>query len=173
MGKIVFVLGGARSGKSSYALNLAKGYGGKKPAFIATCEGRDKEMRQRIRLHRKTRPGHWRTFEETTYVATLLKKIGNEFDIILLDCVTLLLSNLLSENFSEKKIEKEIDAILSVLRKIKSRAILVANEVGLGIVPQNELGRKFRDIAGRTNQIIAEKSDEVFFIIAGIPRRIK
>ena len=92
MGKITLILGGARSGKSSYALNLAKKY--KKVAFIATCQGLDKEMRERIRLHKESRPKHWKTFEEPKELVKLIGKLNNSFDCILIDCLTLLVSNL-------------------------------------------------------------------------------
>ncbi len=172
MGKITFILGGARSGKSSYALELAKKYK-KRIAFIATCQPLDKEMRQRIQLHRKRRPLNWQTFEEAQKVSGLLKKIGNKFEIVLIDCLTLLLSNLLLKNFKEVSIENEIKEILSMLKKNQAKSIIVSNEVGLGIVPKNKLARDFRDIAGKMNQIVAQEADEVFFLVSGIPRRIK
>lgn len=171
MGKIIFILGGARSGKSTYALELAKKY--KKVAFIATCQGLDKEMKERIALHRKVRPGHWQTFEETKDINSLLQKIGNAFDCIIIDCLTLLVSNLILEERSQKIIENRINEMVACLKKNKGRAIVISNEVGLGIVPENKLARHFRDIAGKVNQTVARESDEVFFMVSGIPMRIK
>lgn len=173
MGKIIFILGGARSGKSHYATKLAKGKGVKKLAFIATCQPLDLEMKRRILLHKKTRPASWQTFEEPLKVSGLLEKIGNKFEWILIDCLTLLVSNLLLKDFKKEMIEDEIDKVLSLLKKFKAKSIIVSNEVGLGIVPKNRLARDFRDIAGRINQKVAEKSNEVFFMVSGIPWRIK
>jgi len=171
MGKMTLILGGARSGKSTYALNLAKKY--KKVAFIATCQGLDKEMRERIRLHKESRPKHWETFEEPKDLAKLLGKINNSFDCILIDCLTLLISNLVLAGENQKAVIKNIEDLLFVLREKKARIILVSNEVGLGLVPQNKLGRDFRDIVGRANQLVANKADEVFFTVSGILLKIK
>lgn len=170
MSKIIFIIGGARSGKSRHALKLANG---KKIAFIATCQPLDKEMKKRIALHKKARPLNWQTFEEFHDIPALLKKIGNKFDVILIDCLTLLITNLLLKKYNSGEIENEIKKILSVLKTIKAKSIIVSNELGLGIVPRNKLAREFRDIAGRVNQIAASGSDQVFFMIAGIPLKIK
>ena len=172
MAKIIFILGGARSGKSSYAIALAK-KGRRKTAFIATCQALDKEMRGRIMLHQKTRPKDWHTFEEAYNVSGLVNKIGVKFEIIIIDCITLLVSNLMLKGLSADAIQKEISSILAALNKSKARVIIVSNEVGLGIVPRNKLARNFRDLAGQVNQIIASKADEVFFMAAGIPLKIK
>lgn len=172
MGKITFILGGARSGKSYFAVNLAKKKG-RKVAFIATSLAKDLEMKKRIELHRKIRPAHWRTFEEPKGISLLLKEIGSKFEVMIIDCLILLVSNLLLEGHNINEIEDEINKILICLKKIKAKSIIVSNEVGLGIVPQNKLARDFRDIAGRINQIVAEKSSEVFFLVSGIPWRIK
>jgi adenosylcobinamide kinase/adenosylcobinamide-phosphate guanylyltransferase len=171
MSKITFILGGARSGKSTHALELAKKY--KQVAFIATCQALDIEMEQRIGLHRKNRPQHWKTFEEEKDIALALKKTGNKFDCIIIDCLTLLISNLLLSGSSENLIEDKINKTIPIIRKLKGKVIIVSNEVGLGIVPNTRLGRDFRDIAGKINQIVAKNSDEVFFMISGIPWRIK
>jgi len=171
MGKITLILGGARSGKSTYALRLAKKYN--KVAFIATCQGLDKEMRQRIKKHKVSRPGNWATFEKDKDIVSALESIGNDFDCIVIDCLTLWVCNLLLSQNKEEKIAREIIAMLARLKVMKARAILVSNEVGLGLVPANKLGRKFRDIAGRVNQLAAQGADEVFFTISGIPVKIK
>lgn len=170
MSKIIFILGGARSGKSTYALCLAKKY--RKTAFIATCQPLDKEMRERIRLHKEARPKHWKTFEEPLDVGPLLEKIGNEFDCIVIDCLTLLVSNLILGGYKEEGIFEKIKAMLASLKKKKARVIMVSNEVGLGLVPANKLGRDFRDAAGKVNQIIAKEANEVFFIISGMPLKL-
>lgn len=172
MGKIIFILGGARSGKSTHAIELAK-KDKVRVAFIATCQVLDKEMALRIKFHKKTRPGNWQTFEEPYNVSGLLNKITTKFEVILLDCLTLFVSNLLLKGLKEDAITKEVNNILFFLNKSKAKTIIVSNEVGLGIVPNTKLGRGFRDIAGRINQAIARKSNEVFFMISGIPWRIK
>ena len=171
MNKITLILGGARSGKSSYALSLAKRY--KKVAFIATCQGKDKEMRQRIKLHKESRPQHWETFEEPRELTKLLGKMDNSFDCIIIDCLTLLVSNLILAAQSQKQIIDKIQGLLLILNEKKARIILVSNEVGLGLVPINKLGREFRDIAGRVNQLVAKNANEVFFTVSGIPLKIK
>ena len=171
MKKMTLILGGARSGKSTYALSLAKKY--RKVAFIATCQGLDKEMRERIKLHKEGRPKHWTTFEEPKDLAKLLGKMNDSFDCILIDCLTLFVSNLILAGDKQEQVLKKIEKLLFVLDKKKSKVILVSNEVGLGLVPANKLGREFRDIAGRVNQIIANKADEVFFTVSGITLKIK
>jgi len=172
MAKITFILGGARSGKSSYALKLAREYGGK-VAFIATCQPLDAEMKKRIGLHKKSRPTQWQTFEEPKDAASLLKKIGAKFDSIIIDCLTLLICNLMMDNQGEAAVEKKLKDMLNTLDKIKAQAIIVSNEVGLGLVPANKLGREFRDIAGKANQIVASKANKVLFMVAGLPMIIK
>lgn len=172
MGNITFILGGARSGKSRFAIKLAKERA-KRVAFIASCQPKDLEMNKRIMLHKKARPVHWQTFEEPQDILPLLKKIGDKFELILMDCLTLFISNLLLKNFKEAAIEDEVNQILSMLKKIKAKSIIISNEVGLGIVPDNKLARDFRDIAGRINQLVAAKSDEVIFMAAGIPLKLK
>ncbi len=171
MNKITLILGGVRSGKSSYALNLAKKH--RKVAFIATCQGLDKEMCVRIKLHKETRPKHWQTFEEPKDLAKLIGKLSNSFDCILIDCLTLLVSNLVLAGDKQEQVFKKIKELLFVLSKKKAKIILVSNEVGLGLVPANKLGRDFRDIAGKVNQLVAKNADEVFFTVSGIALKIK
>ena len=172
MGKITFILGGARSGKSTYAFKLAKKYG-RKVAFIATGEPRDLEMKRRIELHKKIRPQHWQTFEEAKDIIKTLEAVGNKFECIIIDCLTLLVSNLILAGYSQELIEDKINKMVANLKKKEGKAIIVSNEVGLGIVPANKLARNFRDIAGTINQIVAYASDEVFFMVSGMPIKIK
>jgi adenosylcobinamide kinase/adenosylcobinamide-phosphate guanylyltransferase len=167
MSKITFIMGGARSGKSQLAIKMAKD--GRKVAFIATCQPLDKEMEKRITIHKKTRPPYWHVFEEPEDVDLLLKKISDRFDVIVVDCLTILISNLLLKGLKEKDIGKKIKRMMNV----RADVIIVSNEVGLGIVPDNELARDFRDIAGKMNQIVAEEADEVFFMVSGLPMKIK
>jgi len=171
MGKIILILGGARSGKSTHAVSLAKKH--KKVAFVATCQPLDKEMKERIRLHKEARPENWKTFEEPRDLNSLLIKMGDTFDCILIDCLTLLVSNLVLAGYKKKDITEKIEAMLATLKKKKAMVIMVSNEVGLGLVPANKLGRDFRDIAGKVNQIAAKEANKVFFIVSGIPLEIK
>ncbi|MEK6714532.1 MAG: bifunctional adenosylcobinamide kinase/adenosylcobinamide-phosphate guanylyltransferase [Candidatus Omnitrophota bacterium] len=172
MGKLTLILGGARSGKSTFALKLAKAYK-QKVAFIATAEPLDNEMRARIALHKKTRPRGWKTFEEPCNPVPLIKKIAKSFDCLLIDCLTLLVSKLSLGGLSQKTIAKRAKEIVAAAKSSKANAIIISNEVGMGIVPENKLARDFRDIAGKVNQIMARGADEVFFVASGIPMKIK
>lgn len=172
MGKIIFILGGSRSGKSTYAITRAQKRKGK-VAFIATCRPLDKEMRQRIQAHKTARPPHWDTFEEPFNLVSPLKKIGPRVSTVVIDCLTLYLSNLLLREDDEAAIEKNIDGILKRLKSARYTSFIVSNEVGLGIVPPNRLGRRFRDIAGKIHQKIAQHADEVVFMVSGLPAKLK
>lgn len=173
MGEIVFVLGGTRSGKSSFAQKLTQNENNK-TAYIATCPlSDDIEMQERIDLHQKNRPSKWETFVETQNLTSLIEKIDKTFDTIIIDCLTLYVSNLLMQEETFECIENNAQNFLSALKKASFKTIIVSNEVGLGIVPESSLGRKFRDIAGKVNQITAEKADNVYFVISGIPTKIK
>jgi adenosylcobinamide kinase/adenosylcobinamide-phosphate guanylyltransferase len=168
--KIIFITGGVRSGKSSFALKEAEKFKGKK-AYIATAQALDEEMEQRIEKHKLSRGREWTTFEEPIKIAELIKKIDGEYDIILLDCLTLWLSNAIHKDL---ELESEVKKIIDALNELKHSTIyIVSNEVGMGIVPENKLARKFRDMAGILNQKIAEISDEVYVLVAGIPLQIK
>lgn len=172
MNNITFILGGARSGKSSYAIGLVNSLD-KKVAFIATCRPLDKEMKLRIELHKKKRPGHWKTFEEPKDLQGLLNRLGTEFDIVIIDCLTLFISNLLSEGLTDGEMEGAMDGILKILEEAEYKSVIISNEVGLGIVPANRLARRFRDLAGKINQNVARNAGEVIFMISGIPVKIK
>ncbi|MDP2938852.1 MAG: bifunctional adenosylcobinamide kinase/adenosylcobinamide-phosphate guanylyltransferase [Candidatus Omnitrophota bacterium] len=172
MGKITFILGGARSGKSSYAIELAKSLD-KKVAFIATGIPFDREMKERIQMHKKRRPSYWRIFEEPKGVPLLLKKIGSTYNVIIVDCLTLFISNLLLECLTDNAIENKVKKILKVLKSTKCKSILVSNEVGLGIVPDNNLGRRFRDLVGKINQQVASSADEIILMVSGVPLILK
>ncbi len=174
MGKITFIVGGARSGKSTQAVKLAKATN-KRVAFIATCLPGDKDMSKRVVLHKRSRPSSWPVFEEPKDIASLikLKKIGSKFDIIIIDCLTLFVSNLLLEGFKGSIVEERINKMLKTLKSIEAKSIIVSNEVGLGVHPRTRLGRKFRDLAGRVNQIVASKSDKVLFMVSGLPLKLK
>lgn len=168
--RIVFVTGGARSGKSSFALAEAlKVAGGK--AFIATAEATDKEMEERIKRHRRDRGNGWKTFEEPVEIARLIKEIDGRYPAVVVDCLTLWLANVMMCGLDG---EKETGRLVTALRALKKTSVfIVSNEVGLGIVPENELARRFRDMAGRLNQRVASVADEVYVTFSGIPVRIK
>ncbi len=177
MGKIIFILGGARSGKSTFALNLAKKMS-KEVLYLATAQAKDKEMAERIKIHRKNRPAGWRTVEEPVKISEVLSKPVKE-KVIIIDCLTLYVSNLLIEKRktykqSEIKIISNITTLMEIIKNFKKHNfIIVSNEVGLGIVPDNPLARYFRDMAGMVNQIVAKNSHEVYFMASGIALKIK
>ena len=172
MKKIVFLTGSVRSGKSNFALKLTE-KAGKKVSFIATCAPKDKEMKRRIKLHRKERPKSWETIEEYSDLSRAVKNISKGTDVVIIDCITLLISNLMMLNKTQEDILGSIDKFLKAIRKRKISAVIVSNEVGWGIVPVNKLARDYRDIAGKVNQIMAKESDEAYVMISGIPLKLK
>jgi adenosylcobinamide kinase/adenosylcobinamide-phosphate guanylyltransferase len=168
MGKLIFILGGARAGKSSFALELAQ-KSGRKVTFIATATPIDSEMRERIKNHRNARPKNWKTIEVTN---GLDKKINQEKNkVILIDCLTIYTSYLI--DLPETKILDHIKKIIKAIKESGSDVILVSNEVGCGIHPETKLGRDYRDILGRVNQMFALAADEFYVMFAGIPINIK
>ena len=172
MATVRFILGGARSGKSTYALTRAREYG-ERVAFIATAEAHDEEMRLRIDRHIKERPGSWQTFEEPLYPADCARKIGDGFDVLIVDCLTLLVSNMMGEGLTDEQALTHVQELLQALAECPVPSIVVSNEVGLGIVPDNALARRFRDLAGRINQMAAARADEVVFMVSGLPMILK
>ena len=193
MKQFILILGGARSGKSSYAVELAKKLsakgeisppaspakrgersgGKKKTVFIATAAASDSEMKKRIELHKKARPRQWKLIEEGKDISLILPKLKGKYEVVLIDCLGLLISNLLAGNLGDKKIEMRIKKLINTILKLKVTTILVSNEVGMGIVPLSPLARRFRDLAGLSNQMLAKNADKVIFMQAGIPRIIK
>lgn len=169
MGKIIFITGGARSGKSSFALKEALKIKGTK-AYIATALALDEEMKERIERHKKDRGDDWDTYEEPLRISDVIKKIKGEYEAVVLDCLTLWLSNLIH---AEVNVKSEIESFISSLVTRHSSLFIISNEVGMGIVPENELAREFRDMAGLLNQRVAEISDEVYLVVTGIPVKIK
>lgn len=169
--QIIFVVGGVRSGKSSFAVNEASRISGRK-AYIATAEARDQEMKERIEKHKKERGSEWETFEEPLRIAGVIKEAINGHDAVVIDCLTLWLSNILHSNLN---VDYEIENLIDVLRTIRntSNIFIVSNEVGMSIVPDNELARKFRDLAGILNAKVAAISDAAYVTFAGIPTKIK
>ncbi len=170
--KLFFITGGARSGKSAYAEKLALEIAGKR-AYLATAQALDAEMAAKIEKHRKDRSSAWDTYEEPLAVADLLRKISGRYQVALLDCLTLWLSNIMAHTGGDGAVLQGMDSLVKALSDFQGTCIVVSNEVGLGIVPDNPVARKFRDFAGMMNQKIAQAADEVYFTASGIPMKIK
>jgi adenosylcobinamide kinase / adenosylcobinamide-phosphate guanylyltransferase len=193
-GKLIFLLGGARSGKTEQAQRLAAELGGE-VTYVATAEAGDEEMRGRIAAHRAARPAGWQTMERPLRLGDVL----TEWDasVVVVDCLTLLVSNILSDAGSplgsgvspaspegprgehapaalvEARVEEELNELLAAWKDAQFHLIVVSNEVGLGLVPDNALGRVYRDALGRANQRMAQAADEVYFMVAGLAVKIK
>lgn len=167
---LVLVGGGSRSGKSSFASRLAL-EGGARRAFVATAEVLDDEMRDRIARHRADRDASFVTIEEPLDLVRVLTERESSFDVILVDCLTLWLSNLMMRD--EPNIEGKGKALVEAAAASKALCILVTNEVGGGVVPDNVMARRFRDLAGRLNQHAASAATEVYLLTFGIPIRLK
>jgi adenosylcobinamide kinase/adenosylcobinamide-phosphate guanylyltransferase len=166
MSRLTLVLGGARSGKSRFAESLARQHGGPR-TYIATAEAFDDEMRQRIAKHREQRAGDgWQTIEATLDPAAVLPREG----LALLDCVTVWLGNLMHHG---RDLRTEVAKLCATLETCPAEVILVSNEVGLSIVPENAMARRFRDEQGLANQALAAIADNVYFIAAGLPLNLK
>jgi len=194
--KFILILGGARSGKSSFAQSLAKRLG-EGVLFVATGEPLDEEMASRIEEHKRMRPKDWRTLEIATKVGQKLQDQIKDADVVLLDCITLLVSNILTKEHgkalsspltgedegegesaeaipeAEKHVMAEMEYLIDCIDKHDGNFIMVSNEVGLGLVPDNKLGRVYRDLLGKANQLLAQHASEVYFMVSGIPVKIK
>jgi adenosylcobinamide kinase/adenosylcobinamide-phosphate guanylyltransferase len=168
----ILVLGGCRSGKSNHALKLAEGMGQRR-IFVATCVPRDDEMRARVNRHRQERDDTWRTLEVPVDLAGAVTANNPSADVMLVDCLTLWLSNLLMETEDVAQVRRQIDTLAATIKAAPNAVILVSNEVGAGIVPENRLARLYRDLAGWTNQAMAAACDRVVWTVAGIPVTVK
>jgi len=171
MSKLIFITGPVRSGKSNFAVNLAK-KSKKKIIFIATCKPVDTEMKERIKKHQQQRPKEWITIEEEIDLGSVLRKISKD-KLIIIDCITLWVSNLFFHNFNEKEILKIVNDLISIIKRKGLSVIIVSNEVGWGIVPNNKIARNFRDIMGIIHQKISESSNEIYLLVSGIPIKLK
>ena len=173
--ELILILGGARAGKSTFALRLAAERGDN-ICFIATAEALDEEMRLRVAAHRAERPTHWQTIEEPKQLGDAIKR-SNESEIVIVDCLTFFVSNWLMSNPNQQQAEQDVlrvfEDFLSIVSLQNQTVICVSNEVGLGVVPDNELGRSFRDALGRVNQMAAAASNRVYLLVAGLPLQIK
>ncbi len=168
-----FIIGGCRSGKSRYALELGQQLPEQSRIFIATCKPRDEEMQQRVAKHQSERDPSWKTMEIPLQIDKTIDDCSQKGSILLVDCLTLWISNLLLGNQGFKTIVPYIDRLTQSLKDARGAVILVSNEVGTGIVPEHELSRLFRDAVGFANQQIAACADEVIWMVAGIPVPIK
>ncbi len=168
----ILVLGGCRSGKSSHALQLAETMG-RRRVFVATCVPHDDEMQNRVDRHRRERSDTWRTLEIPINLAEAIRAHNPAADVILVDCLTLWLNNLLMQTQDTNQMQRAIDELAEAVKTAPHAVILVSNEVGAGIVPENRLARLYRDLAGWTNQAIAAACDRVVWTVAGIPVTIK
>lgn len=165
------ILGGARSGKSALAERLAKA-SGHEVVYIATAQAHDEEMAERIAHHRAQRPAHWRSVEEPLALADALREHARPGRCVLVDCLTLWLSNLLG-HADAARLAGEREALLLALPSLTGQVLLVSNEVGLGVVPMGELTRRFVDEAGRLHQSLAVQCERVLFVAAGLPLALK
>lgn len=170
---ITFVIGGCRSGKSDFALDQANQVSGKKKYFIATSVPTDAEMERRVQKHQHERSDDWITIEEPVDIHEKIESCGKDAGVILLDCLTLWVSNLMVKEYDQTQIETAISRLEQSLEKCPCPVFLVSNEVGLGIVPENRLARMFRDYAGLVNRRIAETAGRVVMTVAGIDVQIK
>jgi adenosylcobinamide kinase/adenosylcobinamide-phosphate guanylyltransferase len=181
--KSILITGGARSGKSRFAQELALQTGGS-VLFVATAEAGDEEMKQRIEEHRKSRPSDWVTIETPTCLGQQITQNIGEAQTVIIDCITLLVNNVLQQcgHFHDEEIEatifkKEVMAEITELADCIERTdacfIIVTNEVGLGLVPADKVSRLYRDLLGKANQVLAQHADEVYFMVAGIPVPLK
>ncbi len=180
MSELTLIIGGTRSGKSAFAMELAKKH--KHVCYIATADsGRssqidDGEMLERIQKHREERPSEWKTVEAPLRLDKAVSSLNGSLDVVLIDCITIYVTNMLLGSHKEEGDEYIIDAInklCSVCKNVPFHVIMVTNEVGYGVVPDNVLSRRFRDIAGYANQIIAREADNVYLVTAGIESKIK
>jgi adenosylcobinamide kinase/adenosylcobinamide-phosphate guanylyltransferase len=183
--ELVFILGGARAGKSAYAERLVAEHG-PRVLYVATAEVKDDEMHSRIQAHRARRPATWTTLEAPRDVGAALLSLGPSADAVLLDCLTLLVTNWVLtyageeemvdpaiEEVTDAAVVAEIEAILEAQAQLGLPMVVVSNEVGMGLVPPYPLGRLYRDVLGRANQRLAAAADRVFLMVAGLPMTLK
>jgi adenosylcobinamide kinase / adenosylcobinamide-phosphate guanylyltransferase len=173
MSNTTLIIGGCRSGKSSYALCLGEKTTGQRKLFVATCQPHDDEMKDRVERHQQERGEHWKTVEAPVEIVDVIERSGLDADIILIDCLTLWVSNLMMTYDSNDDVIERISRLSDAILSPPCPIILVTNEVGTGIVPENPLARRFRDLTGWCNQSIASRCTDVVWMVAGIPNSIK
>jgi adenosylcobinamide kinase/adenosylcobinamide-phosphate guanylyltransferase len=170
-GRIALIGGGVRSGKSAFALSRARELGPRR-ALLATAEARDPEMRERIARHRRERGADFGTIEEPLALAAALRAL-RDADVVVVDCLTLWLSNLLLRDETEIRVLQHVDELCGVLSERRLHAVIVTSEVGMGVVPESALGRAFRDLAGLAHQRIARCADEIYLAALGCVVRLR
>ena len=179
----ILIIGGARSGKSRFAQELALKLD-KPVLFVATAVAMDEEMQHRIEEHQRARPAAWSTLEVTTNVGSQISKEIGGAQVVIVDCITLLVNNIFSQysNYAaeqidasliEEKLTNEINELAECINQVNASFIMVTNEVGLGLVPANRVGRLYRDLLGKANQMLAQRADEIYLMVAGLPIKIK
>lgn len=178
----VLIIGGARSGKSGFAQELALKRG-EPVLFVATATAGDEEMAQRIDQHQRTRPAAWSTLEAPTHIGDEIPGQIGEAKVVIVDCITLLLNNVFARydhqgeqidaSAVEREVTAEIEGLIGCINRVDARFIMVTNELGTGLVPPSRVARLYRDLLGRANQRLAEVSEEVYLLVAGIPVRLK
>ena len=173
MNNVIFVIGGCRSGKSKHALQIAEDMPGGRKIYMATCVPQDDEMKQRVVKHQSERSENWTTVEAPLLLPESILEHSTKADVVLVDCLTLWLSNLLMETIDDAKLEGMISQLTDALKNAACPIILVSNEVGTGIVPENKLARQYRDLIGLVNQSVAQTANKVFWVVAGIPVTVK
>ena len=173
MGTVTLITGGARSGKSAHALALAHQAPGARRFFIATAEALDDEMHERIAHHRANRSADFATIEEPLAIGAALSELASSADIVVIDCLTLWISNLLMAGRDDGAILSEARGLAAAMADAPFASIVVTDEVGAGIVPDNPTARRFRDLLGWTNQAVAQAADRVVLMVAGYPLRVK
>ncbi len=173
MGTITLITGGARSGKSGFAIARAVELHGRRRTFVATAQALDDEMIARIEHHRANRPQEFHTIEEPLNVVAALAGMEGRADIVVLDCLTLWVSNLMAIYTNDTAVLSEAESLAKVLHEASYASVVVTDEVGAGVVPDNPTARRFRDLLGWTNQKIARAADEVVLMVAGVPLRVK
>lgn len=185
MSNIILVTGGARSGKSNFAEYLCIKQNNR-TAYIATSIPFDDEMKNRVKKHQESRPKEWKTYEIYKDIYSIVEELDNNHDTVIMDCVTLMVNNLMftygievdkatSQELDELEeyIKEQIKKLMEAIKKTNLYFVIVSNEVGMGIVPENKLSRIYADFVGRANQLIAKYSDEVYFVVSGIPMKVK
>jgi len=181
--KCILIIGGARSGKSHFAQELALKLG-ELVLFVATAVAGDEEMQHRIEEHQRARPAAWGTLEVTTHVGSQIEQKIGSAQVVIVDCITLLVNNIFTQygnqtseqinaSLIEKKLTNEISELIECINRVDASFIIVTNEVGLGLVPANRVSRLYRDLLGKVNQTLAERADEVYLMVAGLLMPIK